>query len=271
MSYLEEACDSLKEEVVLKRDQCTGIALSQQHKEDLKKMNTVQQAKLKRKLTDLCRNSMWGKAGRNEIVTNISSRELSSNEMEALSYGLKFDSGKDRLTLVEHISKNYRSSDTNVDKGFIQGVLTCCKILADKECNRLPRRYQAALEKLAKDDSIIITPADKGGGIIIMDKTDYDEKMNDLLKDGTVYETKSKGYAKSESEKFNKNARKILRRSTTGKHLLYTLEETPKPPKMRGLPKVHKSGIPMRPITPFCNWFRPMFHNYSAAISAVRQ
>ena len=75
--------------------------------------------KPRKKLTnlcyDLCRNSMWGKARRNEIVTNLSSWELSSNEMESLSYGLKFDSGKDRLTLVEHISKNYRSNDTNVD------------------------------------------------------------------------------------------------------------------------------------------------------------
>ena len=85
-----------------------------------------------------------------------------------------------------------------------------------------------------------------------MDKIDYEEKMNDLLKDDTVYEAKSKRYATSESEKFNKNDRKILR-STTGKHLLYTVEETLKPPKMRGLPKVHKSGIPMRPITPFFN------------------
>ena len=150
-----------------------------------------------------------------------------------LFYGLKFDSGKDRLTLVEHVSKNYKSSDTNVDKGFIQGVLTCCKILADKECNSLPKRYQEALKDLAKDDSIIITSADKGGGIIIMNKDDYIVKMNELLRDDNVYKKKIKGYAKSESEQFNKNARKILKRSERGKRFIHTLEEDPTPPQMR--------------------------------------
>ena len=248
-AYLEDECQSLKEDVILERDRCTGIGLSHQHKEELKKFNTEQQAKLKRKLTDLCRNSMWSEAGRDDLITNLSTRELSSDEKEVLSYGLKFDSGKDRLTLVEHVSKNYKSSDTNVDKGFIQGVLTCCKILADKECNSLPKRYQEALKDLAKDDSIIITSADKGGGIIIMNKDDYIVKMNELLRDDNVYKKKIKGYAKSESEQFNKNAREILKRSERGKRFIHTLEEDPTPPQMRGLPKVHKPGIPLRPIT----------------------
>ena len=246
--FLEEACETLRNEIILKRDECKGVSLSELHKRELEKMNVDQQARLQRKLIDLCNKSMWGEAVKNEIVVNLSSRNLSLNEKEALSYGLKFDSGNDKLSLVEHVAKNYKNSDTNVDKGFVQGVVTCCKILADKEESSLPRRYHEALESLAKDDSIIITSADKGGGIIIMDRTDYIEKMNDLLKD-KVYEKKKTGYAKAEGEKFNKEARKILRKSEQGKQLLHTLEQDPIPPRMRGLPKIHKQGIPMRPIT----------------------
>ena len=44
-------------------------------------------------------------------------------------------------------------------------------------------------------------------------------------------------------------ARRILKKSEAGKKLMYTLEEDPRPPTMRGLPKLHKPGIPMRPIT----------------------
>ena len=248
-AYLEEACQALREDIVVKRDQSMGIGLTHKHKEELKRINAGQQTRLKRKLEDLCRNSMWGEAGRNDIVTNLSSRELTIDEKEALSYGLKFDAGKDRLTLLDHISKNYRNEDADVDKGFVQGIVTCCKFLADKGFSSLPRRYQVALEKLARDDTILITSADKGGGIIIMNKTDYIEKMNELLKDEEVYKKKPKGYAKTESDKFNTSARKILKKSEMGKRLLYTLEENPEAPKMRGLPKVHKTGIPMRPIT----------------------
>lgn len=82
-----------------------------------------------------------------------------------------------------------------------------------------------------------------------MDKSDYIDKMGELLADENVYKKKKNGYAKSESEKFNKSARKILKKSKLGKTLLHTLEEEPAPPKMKGLPKVHKPGIPMRPIT----------------------
>ena len=72
--------------------------------------------------------------------------------------------------------------ESDVEKGFIQGVLTCCKALADKEGNSMPRRYYQALLTLAKDKNIVITQADKGGGIVILDKSEYDRKMHDLLK-----------------------------------------------------------------------------------------
>ena len=57
------------------------------------------------------------------------------------------------------------------------------------------------------------------------------------------------GFADKEAENFKKKARKILTRTDEGKSLLRLLEEAPRPPRMRGLPKVHKAGVPMRPIT----------------------
>ena len=80
-----------------------------------------------------------------------------------------------------------------------------------------------------------------------MDRSHYIEKINELLRDD-VYQKKEKGYAKIEGEKFNKHARKILKKSKMGKQLLFTLEQDPTP-RMRGLPKLHKPGVPMRPIT----------------------
>lgn len=215
----------------------------------MKRINTEQQDRLKRKLADLCHNSTWGDAVKNSKVTNMSSRPLSSDENEALSYGLKYDCGKNKMTLIEHIARNYRSTDNSADRGFIQGVVTCCKLLSDQEGGTLPRRYHKALDELAKDESIIITSADKGGGIVIMDRSDYLEKMNDLLKDGNVYQKKKEGYSKQKGEQFNKQARKILKRSKKGKQLMYMIEQDPRSPRMRGLPKMHKPGVPMRPIT----------------------
>ena len=182
------------------------------------------------------------------VVTNLSMRPLSQTEKEALSLGLKFDSGKDRFSFVEHVDRNYKWNDSDVDKGFMQGILAVCKALADKEPNSLPRRYLIALEGLAKDKNIVVTQADKGGGAIIMDCSQYLEKLNDLLTDAEIYENKKSGFCTKQSLNFNKKARKIMKQSDQGKRFFHLLEESPKSPRLRGLPKVHKLGMPMRPI-----------------------
>ena len=40
-----------------------------------------------------------------------------------------------------------------------------------------------------------------------------------------------------------------MKKSEKGKKLLHLLEEAPAAPRMRGLPKLHKTNVPMRPIT----------------------
>ena len=73
---------------------------------------------------------------------------------------------------MDHVQKNYRWNEEDVEKGFIQGILLCCKALADKEPDKLPKRYMEALKRLANDSSVVITQADKGGGIVTS-KTPY--------------------------------------------------------------------------------------------------
>ncbi|XP_076061580.1 uncharacterized protein LOC143037329 [Oratosquilla oratoria] len=80
-----------------------------------------------------------------------------------------------------------------------------------------------------------------------MNKHDYNNKMLDILSDTKTYEMKPCGYAKSEGDKFAVTARK--KKSKKGKKLLYLLEQAPKPPRMYGLPKIYKPGIPIHPIT----------------------
>ena len=175
-TYLEEACTEIKENIYVLKDERTGTKLAKQHEAKLTRLNNDQQKRLKKKLDNLCRTSKWKEAGNIEIIQNLSSRQLNDNEKEALALGLKFDSGKDRYTLAEHVERNYKYNESDADKGFIQGILTCCKALADNEPSSLPRRYVQALNDLANDKSIIITQADKGGGIVIMDTKKYDEK-----------------------------------------------------------------------------------------------
>lgn len=248
-SYLEEACNDLKERIYMLRDELTGEHLSALLRTKLNEFNAQQRSRLERKLKTLCECSPWKEAGNVDIITNMSSRILSNNEKEALALGLKFDSGKDKASFTDHVNRNYSWKEDDIEKGFMQGILFCCKALSDKEPAKLPRRYLKALEALAGDTSVVITQADKGGGVVIIDSIEYVRKMKDLLQDLATYEKKPSGFIEKESKRFNQEARKILKKSEKGKQLLHLLEEAPTAPRMRGLPKIHKEDIPMRPIT----------------------
>ncbi|CAF1623169.1 unnamed protein product [Didymodactylos carnosus] len=49
------------------------------------------------------------------------------------------------------------------------------------------RKYIAALKTLANDHTIVITKPDKSKGVVIMDKVDYINKMNNILSDSTKF------------------------------------------------------------------------------------
>ena len=51
---------------------------------------------------------------------------------------------------------------------------------------------EEALKDLKKDESIVILKADKGNATIIMNATEYNDKINCLLSDSSVYSKLSK-------------------------------------------------------------------------------
>ena len=47
---------------------------------------------------------------------------------------------------------------------------------------------QKTLKRLKTDENIVILPADKGRVTVVMDKTDYNDKMDSLVNDKQTYE-----------------------------------------------------------------------------------
>lgn len=94
----------------------------------------------------------------------MSSKRLTRTEKEALSHGLKFSTGKDSKCLLDYVVSNHRWTNTDIDKGFIQGITACCVADLSSRPPAIPRRYVTALKGLRDDETIVITQADKGGG-----------------------------------------------------------------------------------------------------------
>ena len=100
--------------------------------------------------------------------------------------------------------------------------------------NNLTKDEQQALKGLKNDNDIVILPADKGRVTVVMDKTDYFDKMEALVNDKQTY------------EELKRDPTPLLQRKLSSKIL--TLKKT----DAIDTTKLHKPGIPMRPIVSFC-------------------
>ncbi|XP_045473559.1 uncharacterized protein LOC123679985 isoform X3 [Harmonia axyridis] len=98
-------------------------------------------------------------------------------------------------------------------------------------------------------DDLVITPADKGNITVILSTEQYEQKMNQLLQDSSVYKQLRRDPTNEFQCKNNKIVKQLkdkgfidasmARKLTTYKAI---------PPRIYGLPKVHKADIPLRPI-----------------------
>ena len=112
---------------------------------------------------------------------------------------------------------------------------------------------QQALKRLKNDNDIVILPADKGRVTVVMDKTDYFDKMDALVNDKQTYEELKRDPTPSLQRKLNSKMLTLKKTDAIDTQRYYRLRcSVPQPPKLYGLPKLHKPGIPMRPIVSFC-------------------
>ena len=56
----------------------------------------------------------------------------------------------------------------------------------------ITHQKEEVLKELKKDDNIVILKADKGNATVVMNATDYNNKINCLLRDSSVYSKLSK-------------------------------------------------------------------------------
>ena len=110
-----------------------------------------------------------------------------------------------------------------------------------------------ALKRLKTDENIVILPADKGRVTVVMDKTDYYDKMDVLVNDKQTYQVLKRDPTPALQRKLNSKLLDLKKTDAIDIQRYNRLRcRVPQPPKLYGLPKLHKPNIPMRPIVSFC-------------------
>jgi len=225
------------------------------------------------------------KQSNNNIIINLSSHKLNMAEEKVLNKGLTFvpsirgpkiqnlNNETERFERALQLNYYFRNNNNNNKKPINkvwQGKSTWlpkkpnphisrfiinlnCAILDTRKIaikSNLTREEKQALKDLRNNKDIVIKKADKGGGIAVMDKTEYVTKIDNMLKDENVYEKQNEDNTKQIQDKANGMIHSMLlsRGKINNQQYKYLTSFKAKCPVFYGLPKVHKPDWPLRPI-----------------------
>ena len=106
----------------------------------------------------------------------------------------------------------------------------------------------SALKSLRNNRNIVICRADKGNCIVILDKKDYIEKINQILELKQFKSAKDTLLIEKENS-MNKYILKLYKENVIDKETYWNIHSTSSSyATMYGQPKVHKTNYPFRPI-----------------------
>ncbi|XP_077334619.1 uncharacterized protein LOC143975965 [Lithobates pipiens] len=107
------------------------------------------------------------------------------------------------------------------------------------------------IKQLEKKKDIVIRPADKEGGLVILNKADYEQEMANLLNIPDTYKQLKQNPKEEYNKKLNNYVQKGLNKGILNKkEARYLIPNAPKTPVIYYVPKIHKSQAqpPGRPI-----------------------
>ena len=157
----------------------------------------------------------------------------------------------DLLSTIQTIADKQASQSilAETTKDEIRSRVTSTLQSASIRDTNLTTVEKQALEWLKHDENIVILPADKGHVTVVMDKTDYYNKMDELVNNKQTYKLLKWDPAPSLQRKLDNKIFSIRKTNMMTQQTYYRLRcSVPRSPKLYGLPKLHKPQIPMRPI-----------------------
>ena len=149
-----------------------------------------------------------------------------------------------KLKLKEYF---YSNETTVQDDNMLDEYIDLTKVIPRNDTQRkrsfnITRNERFAIDRLAKDTSIVIKEADKGGGVVIMNKEFYKTKLLEMLEDKSFYKQIENQTTKETMKKLKKKVVSLLKEITRNERN-YLLDFECKSSMFYGLPKIHKSKL----------------------------
>ena len=215
-----------------------------------------------KKLENLTKNNMLPFT-HEEVVNNLSSVNLTSEELELLKYGMDYAippsriSKTDIFTQFEMIHRLISKDITdNEKKSELRTVMSHLAVsyYNSYSPSKSSLKKHGIIKKLRGNKNIVIVKPDKGNGIVILDRGVYNNRIYEIINDGTKF----KKLKEDETLKRQGSLQRFLLSLKKGG--FFSKEDYERiyptgsmPARLYGNPKMHKvkePGVipPMRPI-----------------------
>ena len=183
----------------------------------------------------------------NRHVVNLSDTELNLSSRTVLEKGLNFAIAPKKIS-IEDIICSIKESIKHLPENEAEEVRqNCARTLRRAKLPKpnITNEEYKALKELRKNDQIVILKADKGGATIILNKEDYVNKMKSHLDLSGCYKKLNKNPLSCITREVAETIKRPYIDDDIKKKLLTS---DPLIPRIYGLPNIHKSGIPLRPL-----------------------
>ena len=187
-------------------------------------------------------------------VINLSKYKLSNPQENLLAKGLNYSPSPTKIPYEEYIvatekaCRKLSNNEATVLRSEMAGMLRNAK----PPKTNITKDERKAIQELKKEESVLILPADKGKATVVIDVSEYEEKINEMLSDERTYEK----LTSDPTQRYKRELVAILSRlrkenkiNKAQYDLLYPTAENI--PRIYGTPKIHKPGNKVRPIVDY--------------------
>ena len=198
-----------------------------------------------------------------DSIINLSSHPLNSNEASLLNKGLNFGLKKrskplnnkiETEKLFYNLEQKQNSNIITIDEKEdlkIKLKNFAIRKSTDTSHDNLTSEERQAIKSLRENPDIVIQRPDKGGGVVVMNRSDYNDKLKTLISDSNKFEEIAVDQNKIIKKKIN-DIVKPYKGHQTLNYVYKQLHRVGEYPNghLYGQPKIHKDSKnpPLRPI-----------------------
>ena len=188
--------------------------------------------------------------GKDKWVINISNTPLTAEQEKLLAHGPNYAIVPRELPIAQYVAA-IENACTKLEEGKAEEFRVQVKSAIQKikpPRSNLTRGERRAITELKKDKSRMVLTADKGVVLVVLNTEDYLKKAEDLLNQNTYRALTSDPTMRLKNKMINllKTIKSKGGLSEDRYRRLYPTGAGS--PKFYGLPKIHKPGMPLRPI-----------------------